>query len=319
LIRINVYAADYGWLFEDLKRHFAGLDRTSGFGVSVSAAPLREADAWVALRSREAAASPDPKRTVACLHDLAGGARHYGDEGDRRDVRGVGGIVFSHPAQRRILLDAGIELGGKATVERPLGALKIFTRRNSLPEIFSVGWVGRNLARKRIQWFVQAMRELQTAVAEVRAVLIGELLEEVAGELRAGGVECRLYPRTSYTIEQYPELYHALDCVVITGTSEAGPLPLFEALATGLPVVSTPVGWAPRLSKELPRYVRLADGPREITSHLCQVRAERESLFETCSEAVQLAGRWTLDGWMLEVLGLAASLASEHPTERLQA
>jgi glycosyltransferase involved in cell wall biosynthesis len=316
LTRINVYAADYGWLFEDLKRHFAGLDQSSGYEVSVSDAPLREADAWVALRPRETAASPDPKRTVACLHDLAGGAQHYGEEGDRRAVREAGGVVLSHPAQRGILLDAGITLDGKATLERPLGALKIFTRRPGLPEVFSVGWVGRNLARKRVRWFVQAVRELHAAAAEVRAVLIGELLEEVADELRAGGVECRLYPRSSYTVEQYPELYQALDCVVITGTCEAGPLPLFEALATGLPVVSTPVGWAPRLSKELPRYVRLADGPREITSHLRQLRLERESLFETRSEAVRLAGRWTLDGWLLEVLGLAASLAREHPAGR---
>lgn len=316
MTRINVYAADYGWLFEDLKRHFAGLDEASGYAVSVSDAPLREADAWVALRPRETAASPDPKRTVVCLHDLAGGARHYGEEGDRRAVREAGGVVLSHPAQRGLLRDAGITLDGKATLERPLGALKIFTRRPGLPEVFSVGWVGRNLARKRVRWFVQAVRELHAAEAGVRAVLVGDLLEEVAGELRAGGIECRLYPRSSYNIEQYPELYHALDCVVITGTSEAGPLPLFEALATGLPVVSTPVGWAPRLSKELPRYVRLAGGPREITSHLRRLRAEREGLFETCDEAVNLAGRWTLDGWLLGVLGLAASLASRQAGAR---
>lgn len=42
-------------------------------------------------------------------------------------------------------------------------------------------------------------------------------------------------------------LLNALDVLVIASTTETGPLVLMQALACGVPVISTPVGWAPQL------------------------------------------------------------------------
>jgi len=46
------------------------------------------------------------------------------------------------------------------------------------------------------------------------------------------------------TYEDYPDLYETLDGVVVTSKTEAGPACILEALAKGLPVVSTPGGMA---------------------------------------------------------------------------
>jgi glycosyltransferase involved in cell wall biosynthesis len=310
VIKINVYAENIGWLFEDLKQHFNSLNHLRGFEVLVSDRPLASVDAWVALRTKEASASPDLRRTVVCIHDLFGDEGLYESGGSREAVRDAGAVVLSHPDQRRLLAQGGISLQGVPTLERPLGALSIFTPRSQQPDRFSVGWVGRNHARKRLGWFVQAVQELGLDPAHLRVSLIGSGLGEATANLLADGIACRFYDKETHPIAAYPRLYQNLDCLVITGTTEAGPLPLFEALATGLPVVSTPVGWAPYFSNKSPRYVRLANNPHEIAVHLEQLRIEKQELFDKRFEIARIVAEWSLDSWFRAVLELASTLAS---------
>lgn len=312
MLRVNIYAEDLGWLFEDLKGHFQRLNHTHGFEVLVSEQPLLTADTWIALRTREAVVSPDLRRTVVCIHDLLSGDHMYRQDGARRAVRDAGALVLSHPDQRVILSEEGISLEGIPILERPLGALNTFTPRSHVPARFSVGWVGRHHPRKRLDWFIKAMLELGLGSEQLQVALIGSGLGDAAATLRANGVDCRLHDRDSHPISTYPQLYQALDCVVITSSTEAGPLPLFEALATGLPVVSTPVGWAPFFSGQAPQYVRLAGNPQEIAVQLKQLSTERQATFTRRFEIADLVKPWSLDGWLLAVLELAGSLASGH-------
>jgi len=310
MLKINVYAEDRGWLFEDLKDHFQRLNHIHDFEVTISEKPLMTADTWVALRTMEAVKSPDLRRTVVCIHDVLFDDEMYRQNGSRGAVRDAGALVLSHPDQRAILTHEGISLEGIPILERPLGALKTFVPRRQLPACFSVGWIGREHPRKRLGWFVQAMLELDLGPEQLKVELIGSGLGDAAAGLRANGVDCRLYDRDSHAISTYPELYQNLDCVVITSTTEAGPLPLFEALASGLPVVSTPVGWAPFFSRQAPRYVRLAGDSREIAAQLKQLRVQRQETFASRFEIAGLVKQWSLDGWLLAVLELGASLAA---------
>jgi len=52
--------------------------------------------------------------------------------------------------------------------------------------------------------------------------------------------------------DTYPKFYRALDALLITSHVEGGPYAPMEALASGVPVVSTPVGWMPQLAKDSP-------------------------------------------------------------------
>jgi glycosyltransferase involved in cell wall biosynthesis len=296
----NVYAENLGWLFEDLKRHFGRME-----GVAVSDRPLPDAGAWVALRTREAGVSPDLGRTAVCLHDLFDEEGMYQPGGSRGGVHGAGALVLCHPEQRRILAASGVPLEGRPILERPLGALSAFRPRErprQVPRSFTVGWVGRNHPRKRLPWFVEAVRDLG---APVRAVLLGEGLEEAAGALRAAGIACDHCSRETHPISEYPRVYQDLDCVVITGTTEAGPLPLFEALASGVPVVSTPVGWAPFFEGI---GVRIAESPAGITAHLEELRPTREEMFARRLEIAAQVAPWTLEGWLADVLEVARQL-----------
>lgn len=66
---VNVAAIDKGWFFEDLKTHFAKLPKP-GVHIVTSERPLRHADAWIMIRTHEAASAPDLGRTVVQIHDM---------------------------------------------------------------------------------------------------------------------------------------------------------------------------------------------------------------------------------------------------------
>src|SRR5205085_7806959 len=132
-----------------------------------------------------------------------------------------GAVVLSHPDQRRLLNEAGISLQGVPVIERPLGALTSFTPRPHHAARFCVGWVGRNHARKRLDWFVQAILKLGLAPAHLHVALIGAGLDAAAASLRASGVEWSLYEREMHAIATYPQLYQGLDWFVITSAKGA--------------------------------------------------------------------------------------------------
>ena len=304
---INVVASDLGWLFEDFKRHFAS---ASGRRATIVASerPRHDADAWIFLRTREAASSPDPARTVVQIHD------QYDEDayrlgGGRRCVVHCTALVFTHPEQRAILARSGIDLSAKRIVERPIGALSTFNTRSRMPDEFTVGWVGRPVVRggidiKRVGWFVDAVR---AAGRPLRTVLLGERLEAAHTALRRRGIDCRYLRKSVYPIERYPRIYQGFDCVVISSSLEAGPLSLFEALASGVPVVSTPVGWATELIRHGENGF-LVETVEQMAAALRTLRTERTAWFERRTAIRASLGEYTLEGWVQANVELALQL-----------
>ncbi len=314
---VNVVARDRGWLFEDLKRHFvaaSGPDRR----VVASDRPRRDADRWIFLRTHEAAATPDPRRTVVQVHDLFDGGLYRPGGRRHRAVRRSGAVVLTHPGQREILAASGVPLDGRPVLCRPLGALSAFTLRRALPESFGVGWVGRPVVHdgtdvKREGWLVEALRRLAPSsppdppAPPIRALLVGERLEATAEALAGAGVEARYRHRRETPIEDYPGLYHQLDVLVVTSRMAAGPNSLFEALACGVPVVSTRAGWAETLLRPGENGY-LVDSVDELAEALTEIRDHREAWFER-RDAVRGSLRGlTLESWVEENLAAAAAL-----------
>jgi len=319
--RINVYAENKGWLFEDLKNHFRSLGRIGQLEIVVTDKPNPSCHAWVCLRTTEGDAAPDLSRTAICIHDLFCESGMYDAAGSRRSVRDAGALVLCHPEQLEILRREGVALDGRPRLERPLGALKIFSPREELHQKFRIGWVGKNHLRKRLGWFLEAVTSIELPPADFEIVLIGEGLGGAASILGSRGIQCSYFDRKDHEIDAYPGLYKELDCVVITSSTEAGPLPLFEALETGLVVVSTPVGWAPYFAQSFPHYVRLAKSIDEIKVHLNKLAEERDSMFSERFRIAQFVSQWSLDDWVREVIVLAGSLivgSTESKTARLE-
>lgn len=312
MLRINVCVeGSDDWLFGDLRKGFQRT-RAQGIEVIASETPVQNADSWIFIRTDEAVSSPDLSRTVVCIHDLYDHDGMYGPGQARRQALGARGIVLCHPHQRRILQDAGINLSQALVLERPLGALRQFTvRRNGSGDRFRVGWVGREHARKRTGWFAEALRCFAAARTDVVAVLIGKDLDSLRQRLLNDGIPCEYFDRAQISISDYPGIYQRLDCMAITSSTEAGPLPLFESLASGVPVVSTPVGWAPWLASKAPEFVLLADDPQDIAIHLETMRSRRAELFAARFQIAATVEDFRLDDWFAEVLQLAAAVVQK--------
>ncbi|MDH5181668.1 MAG: glycosyltransferase, partial [Gammaproteobacteria bacterium] len=304
---INITARDMGWFFEDLKQHFL---RASGKQavIKVSERPRRDADAWIYLRTKEAVSTPVPEQTLVQVHDMFS-EKLYQPGGDRYCVQGCGGVVLTHPAQRELLAGAGINLEQKQVLDRPIGALSAFTLRDATTDPFTVAWVGRPAVHfrqdiKRIDWFVQALHKLESGF---RAVLLGERMETQHAAIRKAGLDCVYYTKNKFPISCYPNLYKSFDCVVITSRSEAGPICLFESLASGVPVVSTRAGWSPLLIKDGENGY-LVDSIDEIADAVNKIRHNFTDWFARRETIRNSLGGYTLESWVEDNIRSALTL-----------
>ncbi|MBL4710661.1 MAG: glycosyltransferase family 4 protein [Flavobacteriales bacterium] len=308
--KTNIYCENYGWLFEDLKLHFSKL-RLSGISVICTDKPIIEADAWVAIRTVECKLSPKPAKTVVCTHDLKHQSGLYSPDGPRGAVHQMKALVMCHPEQRNILSEAAYSFAGHPILERPLGALKTFSPAYREKPRFTIGWVGKDHPGKRLDWLISAINCMEYSKNQLEIMLVGMDLERTQKEIIDMGITCRWYNRNNTPIEAYPDLYRQMNCLVISGRLEAGPLTLFEALASGIPVISTPVGWASWFAERAPQFVKIASSPEEIAKELEQFFQQKSKL-ETDRDLIAKFGSiWRLDDWFKEVVELASSLITE--------
>ncbi|WP_454778569.1 glycosyltransferase family 4 protein [Georgenia muralis] len=130
-------------------------------------------------------------------------------------------------------------------------------------------FVGHEFERKGLPAALTALRDLPD---DVHLVVVGGTPEDVA-ELRttarARGVGARVHP---VGVHRDPRpFFHAADVFVFPSAYEAYPLVVLEALASGVPVVATPVGSVPEVLHDgVDGFIvdgsphQIADGVRRI-------------------------------------------------------
>jgi len=104
-------------------------------------------------------------------------------------------------------------------------------------DTYVVGFVGRLSEQKNPKLFVQAMNLAPNKSSKVVAIIIGD--GELSGELKAINLSqnCMFLGWKNAV-----EYFSAFDIYVMTSAYEAMPYTLLEALAAGLPIISTNVG-----------------------------------------------------------------------------
>jgi glycosyltransferase involved in cell wall biosynthesis len=108
-----------------------------------------------------------------------------------------------------------------------------------------VGFVGRLSPEKGPEVFVRAALQLRSRCPAARCVIVGAGPMEAA--MRQLVAQCGLEQHVLIAgpRSDMPGVYAALDVLVCTSHSEAMPLAVMEAMASGLPVVATRVGGLP--------------------------------------------------------------------------
>ena len=135
---------------------------------------------------------------------------------------------------------------------KPPTKMEKLTKRNNLgfsPDEFivgsfqkdGIGW-GAGSKPKLIKGpdiFVKTVQELAKYI-KISVLLTGPSRGYLVSALKKADIKFKYFEVDNYL--DVPFYYHALDLYLITSREEGGPKGLIEALASGVPVVSTPVG-----------------------------------------------------------------------------
>ena len=122
------------------------------------------------------------------------------------------------------------------------------------------------------------------------------------------GIKHEYYPRSRYTYHDYPKLYANLDCVVNFSLMATGPHCLFESLASGIPVVSSSVGWATTLLKN-GKNGYIANSVDEITTAVKAIQTDRQGWFLKRQAIRASLGPYTLESWLDENISCVTRMA----------
>lgn len=122
-----------------------------------------------------------------------------------------------------------------------------------LPDEIAIGIIGDLIPLKGQDVLIRAAAEAASQLPTAKFLIAGDVRPTEESRQFRRGLEGLAAHNPSLTIRflgfqpDIVSLLNALDLLVVASTTETGPLVLLEALACGVPVVSTPVGMAPGL------------------------------------------------------------------------
>ena len=132
----------------------------------------------------------------------------------------------------------------------PLTRVEARERLGIPAEHFLIGTVGRLEEQKGLRYLVDAVRMLRERGKNAFLLVAGSGREEVRLREQAtrGGIEDAVFFLGAR--RDVPDLYRAMDVFALSSLWEGGPITLLEAMASGLPVVATPVGFVPEVVRD---------------------------------------------------------------------
>ncbi|WP_454062492.1 glycosyltransferase family 4 protein [Candidatus Nitrospira salsa] len=156
-------------------------------------------------------------------------------------------------------------------------------------DAFVIGFSGRrtsdNDGRKGTDCLLESLKNMRQAYPHLATLIIGPGWEDLEGRLQAEGIMAVHIP---YQLDHYEiaRMYRALDVYWVTSRIEGGPVPLLEAMASGIPCVSTPVGAVLDIVKDQRNgFVVPFDSPDEFVRTTLTLAANREFSLRIGQEA----------------------------------
>jgi len=159
--------------------------------------------------------------------------------------------------------------------------------------------------RKGVRCFLQALKKLHQHEPNLAALIIGPGWQALAKEIRQSGIPCIQAP---YEIihERIAKYFQAMNLFWVTSRVEGGPVPLLEAMASGLPCISTPVGAALDLINDRENgFIVPFDEPEQFVTRslqLIQDQTFREGMGQKARKTIVEKRQWNQAGEKLHDL-----------------
>ena len=141
------------------------------------------------------------------------------------------------------------------------------------------GWVGNS------KWSVNDLKGINT------------IIKPAIKQLQGDGYQIELYTsdRQDGMIPHYkmPDYYQQIDCYVCASLHEGTPNPVLEAMASGLPVISTDVGLIPQLFGQKQKQFVMTERTVDCMVEKMKLLLEHRELFtELSEENIRQIQRW---------------------------
>ncbi len=108
-------------------------------------------------------------------------------------------------------------------------------------------FVGKMGCRKGEQDLIHALQQVVRTTPEIRLDMLGQLSDSIESLCRESGLRPYIDQLGPVSLERRIEFFQRADIFVLPTYAEALPIAVLEAMASGLPVVTTPVGGIPEL------------------------------------------------------------------------
>jgi len=177
------------------------------------------------------------------------------------------------------------------------------------PDDLVVGFFGKvtsdSSQRKGIDVFISALELLARFSPRTSVLIVGPGWGDMVDRLRNGGVKVCWRNFITRHID-VASMYKALDFYWVTSRIEGTPVPLLEAMSSGVCCLSTKVGAAPELIKDKKNgyLIEIGDSDRfvELTKELIYLPKKREEIGKNARKTVCLEFDWSLTTRRIEKL-----------------
>ena len=126
----------------------------------------------------------------------------------------------------------------------------VFNNRDDKGKKFDLIFVGRLAANKNLPLLLNIFQKVAEEIPQVSLVIVGSGLLERWLKRQIISIKNVNYFRSVPTLKDVADLYRQSRIVVCCSTAEGGPRFVVEAMACGLPAVSTPVGLMKEIIKD---------------------------------------------------------------------
>ena len=161
---------------------------------------------------------------------------------------------------------------------------------------FRIGWVGRLSEEKAPDVLVDALPHLDDLTLAVSMVGDGRMREGLRGRLDALGLNTRVQRHGA--IPDVGRLFAAFDVFVLSSRTEGTPIVLFEAMAAGVPIVTTAVGGVPDVVSPAEAILVPREDPAALAEGIRSVYSDPAAAEERAQRARARLAEFTVPQWV---------------------